>query len=210
MEVPTIMMPRQKALEKLEGYRERLRKGADAEYEAAVKGYEALAAGKVLLDLVDVYAGVDTDEKDRPALAIARADRNQVYFSWDQERFVFDARSNRYSRKNEDTLVVRVDAGRRADVPKIRKAFPGVDGIYPGHSTGYALVPMVPADVRPNVDMKKCHVLWEVTAWADNRISAVSSDPYLVQHLAGSLWVVLAEWDLTPLEQAITRGRLDR
>ncbi|MGH9818397.1 MAG: hypothetical protein ACRD6I_20225 [Candidatus Acidiferrales bacterium] len=209
MDVPTMMMPKQKALEKLDAYRERLRKGADAEYEAAVKGYEALAQGKVLLDLVDVFADVPYDEKERPMLAIARADRKQVRFSWDRGVLVFDTRTNYYAPlKVGETLGVRVDAGRLPLITKTKEAY----GEYGDAGTvqGHALVPMVPADVRPNVDPKKCHVLWEVPAWADNRITAAPADPYLVQHLAGTLWVVLAEWELTPLEMAITRGRQDR
>jgi len=202
MEVPTIEMARTKALEKLGSYRSQLQRRADAEYEAAVAGYQALADGKVLLDLVDVFAGIRTDHKDRPALAIARADRDQVEFEWArfQNVFVFDARKNGFGRPDSD-LVIRVDAGRARDTKKAAEPWQG---------RGYALVPMIPADVRPRVDVKKCHVLWEVPEWADNRISATPSDPYLVQHLAGSLWVVLAEWELTPLEQAITRGRIDR
>jgi hypothetical protein len=201
MEVPTIQMARQKALDKLESYRHQLTKRADEEYEAAVTGYKALADGKVLLDLVDVFAAVPTDHKDRPALAIARADREQVEFCWSRSQplFIFDARKNGYG-KDDSTLVVRVQAGRLRDTRKAPETW---------QSRGYALVPMVPADVRPRVDLKKCHVLWEVPEWADNRISAAPSDPYLVQHLAGTLWVVLAEWELTPLEQAITRGRID-
>lgn len=198
MNVPTIEITKSQALQKLESYREQLRRRADGEYEAAVKGYEALAAGKILIDLVEVFRDVPTDDKDRPMLAIARADRRQVQFEWSQRnQFRFDARSQYSAGRPGPTLVVSVDAGRQCKVQTWL-------------SRGYALIPMVPADVRPNVDLKKCHVLWEVPVWADNRIRTTPpTDPYLVQHLAGSLYVVLAEWELTELERAITRGRAE-
>lgn len=199
MNVATIEMSRQKALDKLQSYRGQLQRRADSEYEAAVEGYKALADGKILLDLNDVFANVPTDHKDRPMLAIGRADRRQIEFRWSNQRFLFDARNNGYGPPS-GSLVVRVDAGRARDFKKASSEW---------DSRGYALIPMVPADVRPNVDMKKCHILWEVPEWADSRISRAPSDPYLVQHLAGTLWVVLAEWELTPLEMAITRGRIE-
>lgn len=35
-------------------------------------------------------------------------------------------------------------------------------------------------------------------------------DPFLLKHLGGTLYVVLAQWDLTPLEQAVLAGRLEQ
>jgi hypothetical protein len=202
-------MSRQQALNKLGKYREQLARRADNEYEAAVAGYQALADGKVLLDLEEAFVDVPTDAKDRPMLAIGRADRRQVYFSWlNRTRFQFSTAINSAGRES-DTLVVTVGAGREFNNTGKVKARDGVArSEWP--VGGYALVPMVPADVRPNVDMKKCHVLWEVPEWADQRVGTSPTDPYLIQHLAGSLYVVLAEWELTPLERAITRGRIDR
>ena len=131
-------------------------------------------------------------------LAIGRADRKQVRFHWDgQSNYVFDAVAHRWGR-TYPSLSVRVPSGVPRDA-----------SVESWKSDGYALIPMVPADVRPNVALNKAHVLWEVPEWADSRITNAPTDPYLIQHLAGSLWVVLAEWDLTPLERAITRGRIE-
>jgi hypothetical protein len=73
---------------------------------------------------------------------------------------------------------------------------------------GYALIPMIPADVRPRDALENCYVLWEVEHWADRPIRATPDrDPYLLKHLAGDLYAVIAEWDLTELERAIMQGR---
>jgi hypothetical protein len=47
-----------------------------------------------------------------------------------------------------------------------------------------------------------------VEQWADTRIGArPDRDPYLLRHLHGDAYAVLAEWDLTPLEQLVMTGR---
>lgn len=76
---------------------------------------------------------------------------------------------------------------------------------------GYALVPMVPADAREeagNPQLSKCWILWEVERWADKRIGAVPDrDPFLLKHVGGELYAILAAWDLTDLERAVMAGR---
>ena len=74
--------------------------------------------------------------------------------------------------------------------------------------TGFALVPMVPADVRPKGALSNFFVLWEVQAWASRaQVMQPDRDPYLLKHLAGDLYAVVAEWELTDLERAIMTGR---
>lgn len=196
MNVPTIEMPAEDAKAKLAAYRAQLRRRADEEYEAAAAGYEALAEGKPLLNLTDAinFAGLGDD--GRPRLAIARADRKQVEVTgWGAPRdhIRFNATSPNFSTWGySGTLMVNV----RWNEPGIKM------------KNGYALVPMVPADVRPSGQLKDYFILWEVEAWSDRRIGAQPDiDPYLLHHLAGDLYTVEAAWDLTELERAIMAGR---
>jgi hypothetical protein len=83
---------------------------------------------------------------------------------------------------------------------------------YPNRGHGFALVPMIPAAVRLTLPTgttdRDSFILWEVEEWADRRIgSRADRDPYLLRHLGGDLWAVLAEWDLTELERAVMAGR---
>jgi hypothetical protein len=73
---------------------------------------------------------------------------------------------------------------------------------------GYARVPMIPANVRPKTGAEQdWYILWEVEKWADNQRSIIPDlDPYLLKHLGGSLYAVLAEWDLTDLERSIMKA----
>ncbi len=68
---------------------------------------------------------------------------------------------------------------------------------------------MVPADKRPDKgQLHDWHILWEVDQWHDrSQTLTASRDPYLLKHVGGDLWAVLAEWDLTPLEMAILEAR---
>lgn len=205
MNVATITMPPHKAREKLAAYRDALKRRANEEYAAAAQGYEALAAGKALLDLDEAFRACPQDAKGRPKIAIARADRRRVTFrlqDGDHKVAIFDASDSALPRTYVGSLIVRVpyvdDPAKKVDVWSVR---------------GHALVPIVPADIAPGVpgrNFKACHILWEVEQWADRPIgSRPDRDPYLLKHLAGSLYVVEGAWDLTPLERAITNGRRD-
>lgn len=73
-----------------------------------------------------------------------------------------------------------------------------------------ALVPMIPADVRETGRKAAIHpgedrwfILWEAV-WTP----VPPRDPILLEHVAGSLYSVLAQWDLTDLERALMAGEL--
>lgn len=66
-----------------------------------------------------------------------------------------------------------------------------------------ALVPMVPPALHPARHLRNYHIIWDAV-W----IKEPPRDPLLVKHLAGFLYAIVAAWDLTPLEQAVMRGRL--
>lgn len=199
MNVPLIEMNREEALVKIDAYAAQLRRRADEEYSAAVAGYRALADGKRLLNLTEAINHAGLGDDGRPRLAIARADRRQVKVetAWPSadRRLLFDATSRNFHRWDYmGSLVIHI----RWNDPQIRMR------------TGYALVPMVPADVRPRGNLRDYFILWEVEEWADHRLrTEPDRDPYLLTHLAGDLYVVEAEWDLTPLERAIMSGRRD-
>ena len=197
MNVPTIEMEPDAAQAKLDAYKQQLRRRADEEYEAAVAGYEVLAAGKPLINLTDAFNHTGLGDDGRPRLAIARADRKHVMVISRQDGQVrFDATAANYSTwgyVGALVIDVRLDGVERRAL-----------------RTGYALIPMVPADVRPKGNLRNFFILWEVEEWADRRFQTEPDlDPYLLQHIAGDLYAVIAEWDLTELERAIMAGRRD-
>lgn len=191
MNVPTITMDPKVAQAKLEAYQLQLRRRADEEYKKAAEGYAALATGKPLLNLTDAFTTAGLHQDGRPKLAIARADRRQVFMRWRSGAFWFSALKNPYQTSYQGDL--------RISIP-----------FEPKNSwvEGYSLVPMVPAEVRPSEPLKNFFTLWEVERWADRPLMTIPDyDPYLLRHLAGDLYIVEAEWDLTELERAIMTGR---
>lgn len=200
MDVELIQMDPAAARERLHMYRDALKRRADAEYEAAAMGYEALAKGTPLVDIAEVFQACPVDAKGRPRLAIARADRKQVEFRaeghwWGSSPTVTEYRFDAASPNGNYLIEVRVpvDIEVGSERPK----------------TGFALVPMVPPDVEPRkAILRKRSILWEVEAWSDRRIGATPDrDPYLLEHVTGTLYAVVGAWDLTPLEQAVMTGR---
>lgn len=203
MNAPTISMPREIAQQKLDAYRESLRRRADDEHAALARAYEALAEGTPLLSLQEAITAGGTFEDGRPRLAVARADRRHVSV---------------YSRRAGAALVLAFDARRDAgrwdhrhragslviELP-IMEGGPGVV-----NQQGYTLVPMIPADVRNRMtgQPKDHFILFEVEAWSDRPLNArANPDPFLLRHLGGDLYAVVDEWDLTEVELLVMQGR---
>jgi len=64
----------------------------------------------------------------------------------------------------------------------------------------------MPPEHRPSHHPRNYLMLWEAE-WSVDQ-SVPPGDPALLSHIGGDLYEVLAEWDLTPLEQAVLAGRV--
>lgn len=205
MNVDLIKMDPAEAREQLREYRAELHRRADAEYQAVAAGLEALAQGTPILNLTDAIRGGGFDEKMRPRLAVARADRKQVRFRWGGHTTSGEFDSSAGTAHQGAGLVLPMDFGRR-------HGWRHPEG-WTATVEGYALVPMIPAKarresgVRPTSD-RRHFILFEVEEWSDTRLQArPDRDPFLLRHLGGDAYAVLAAWDLTPLEQMVMAGR---
>jgi hypothetical protein len=202
MNVPLIQMDPAEAREQLRDYRRALHNRADAEYEAVARGLSALADGTPILSLTQALAATGRSNDGRPRLAIARADRRQVMF----EAYGMGWCGFFSGRVGEWGWRARGNWGATSDI-----RVPGpplADGEHP--KRGFSLVPIIPAQVRNAVRFQahRVFILWEVERWADTPLRAEPDrDPYLLRHLHGDAYAVLAEWDLTPLEQLVMAGR---
>jgi hypothetical protein len=202
MNVPMIGMPAEKARVELRAVRAALHRRADAEYEAIARGMQAVVDGALgIISLAEAIQAGGFDTRGRPKLAVARADRRHVEFSWARRGgggtlAHFDARRRGYS--GGETLVRAVPVARPAGAALDRAG------------RGFALVPIIPPKVRNAVRFRdrETYILWEVEAWSDTPLeSRPDRDPYLLRHLAGDAYAVLAEWDLTEMERMVMAGR---
>lgn len=200
MNVATITMDKDKAREKLRAFRAERHKDADEFYRGCEAGYSALAEGTPLIRLDEAIRNGGFFDDMRPKLAIARADREQVFFRWNAHSTTaqFNAnKSHRWGRQFE-SLMCDVDL-------KQQHGMKYSGGKYDKTVEGFARVPAVPADARPATgQLRDWFILWEVEEWADKPFTAEPPrDPFLLKHIGGQLYAVLAEWDLTELERAV-------
>lgn len=193
MDVPTLTMPADLAQEKYEEYKAALATREATEEDSTIMlGYKALAAGKQLLDLHQVFRACPVDDKGRPRLAVARADWQFCHHrggSWRNPNRAVFARSSDYLNRRGNTGNVAIP---RAMMPQK----------WNGESEWRALVPIIPAPIRPAGDLSRFHVLFEAE-WQP----VAPKDPLLLSRMSGSLYVILAAWDLTELERAVLAGR---
>lgn len=131
-----------------------------------------------------------------PKLALARADWSFVWTWWSVNRggrFVFANRAKRWGR-----------AGDRQESHNVAVRFAPLAGVNMSGLGGKAQVPLIPIRHKPRgADLSRYRLLFEAE-WA--RVPPV--DPLLLRHIGGPFYVVLAQWDLSPLEQAVLRDKL--
>ena len=201
MNVAEITMPVDEAKAKVNAYRNALRRRADAEYRVALTAYEELAAGKTLINIDEVFATAELNELGLPNIAIGRADRIEVraYRRSDEHNCEFSTEAVAMSNYGWVGRYPQLTINCRLSDPTPSKSW----------AKGYALLPMIPPEVRPKGQLRDYFILWEVDHWSKEpktRIAPV--DPILLKHLTGPLYVVMGTWDLTEVERCIVVGRV--
>lgn len=199
MDIDFITMGAKEARKTYNDYRKAVRErygslaAASTADATMVRAYRELAQGRQLLDITKVMQTVGQDLEGRPILAICRADAHwcRCWRSM-QGELVF--------RKEDDSSI----GWWAMRVRKTRGDVGCPVGTLPEHKElvrGRAMVPEIPIYLRPHDDLSKYHILWEAT-W----VPLPPADPILLKRLGSGLFVVLAQWDLTPIEQAVLRG----
>lgn len=162
--------------------------------------YYNLKQGKTVIDIFEAMKKADTNKEGDPRLAICRADAKEVYFekqsvgsgsfshedfgSWNKGSYRYDIQlpSNTFSdwkfKEGSDWEINR---------KRIKTK-----------------VPIIPAHLLPKGKLENYYILWETKEW---ETLPERKDPFLLKRISNNLFVVLAEWDVTKLEQSIIRGR---
>jgi hypothetical protein len=150
--------------------------------------YKALMkAGTRLIHLPNVIREGGWTKEWLPKLAVARASDKQVTFvCGDSPYFQGDPWMQIKPTPNIFPAEVRNTEWRK-------------NHSYPNRAT--ALVPAVPPNLRPD-DLAKYHILWE----AEWKFQA-PGDPILLSQVNDDMYAIVAQWDLTPLEQRILESR---
>jgi hypothetical protein len=197
MDLTTIEMPKDEALQAFREYRDAVRERHDQELEQIMRGYRELARGRQLVNIVDVMRRGGQQENGMPNLAICLADERWC---------MVDASSHGRS----ITFIGFRDEARGWPGPhrsvKRRVRVAGFDKVPDWAVTRElaAMVPIVPPALRPAHHLRNFHVLWEAQ-W--ERRPRPPGDPALLKRIGGDLFAVVAVWELTELERAVLSAR---
>jgi hypothetical protein len=192
MNLRTIEMSKAEAHAALMAYRSAVKERHNDEYDACVRGYQALERGHKIISLNQTIAAGGADEEGCPRLAVARADQRIVRFDrYADGSLVFGPNGDAHWGRTARGLVTRLPPNTLASGKRISS------------HQHQAVVPFVPPQYMPKRGkLKLFHILFEAE-WSPTP----PVDPALLRHIAGDLWVVVTTWNLTPLEQLVLGGR---
>lgn len=186
MQVAEVKMNAWDAREAFALYRKHVGPKSSAEDKLIMESYRQLSRYKRVLDIVETMRLAGLDANWRPKLAICRADQRRVIFEWTWARYMnFSWRGGR----SPNSVGVELPSA-----PLV-----GWDTLQRMRAT--AIVPLIPPHIRPKTNLHHYRILWEAN-W-----DAPPVDPILLRPIGGNLYVICAQWDLTPLERAVLNGR---
>jgi hypothetical protein len=187
MNVQTIQVDPAHALQKLDEYKQATKNERHEQDVMLRRAYKLAAKGYRLINVAAALKETGLNEKGQPRLALARADWKDVVFTfswWRSGKRCF----SHIDRPQENYI--------RYEIP---------DEIYPAELlTNKHLkspVPHIPPSARPRYKLENYHILFEVKSWEE-----YPADPYLLKHVHGWIYAVIAEWELSPLELMILGG----
>lgn len=182
----------------------------EREDEELLIAYRALTREQRIINVESALIKAGVDSKYLPRLAIGRADWETCYFwgshmGYSSQACVFakdrwvshrelrpasgDTKKHIHFRRDIFSSNTWNEDWRKASrLP-----------IYPVK----AVVPLVPAQFRPDGDLSDYHLLWE-PVWEP----VPPVDPILLKKISSKFYVVLAQWDLTEVERSVLTGRL--
>lgn len=182
-------------------YRTALRENKNQDYKDLTKAYNQLKGGRKLVDIFKAIQKGGIDENTyHPKLAIAQAKCTKVLCKYRQQGSVDYI--NTYKTKLWRWNVRKEDISLSNCLPAIPK-----EKFVNQWQSDFQLeapVPIIPAKVMPKILTDDYYVLWEVDEWK----LIPPTDPYLLKRITKTLFVVLAGWNLTPLEKSVMHGRM--
>lgn len=192
MQVDQLTFDKAEAEKLLRKYREHkaYQKPIDAEIERIAK---LVTSGKAVIRGIGSVTLAGLNEARLPKLAIMRADQPWCHFkgSRDGSGTMLSGLTFAYGNTTR-ARVFNFEPG----------ALPDVDS-----SKAYrAMAPHMPPDVRPNRGLENYTLLWEAEwQWVP------PVDPILARRIGNSdFFMVLAQWDLSPIERFVMQARIGR
>lgn len=234
MQLPTLTVTREDAAAEVQRYRRARRESIvlTREDERMLQAYNAIARGHTVIDLHRALALGGTVTKPAVVNRLVKGTWTDITLDVELPRLCAFRADQRWAWcdgiARDGTVTFRGKLERlwsssrdRAGVGELRlqavELFPRSDhrrSLGQREPAFRALLPTVPPHLRPTrnlyrqkvaVDLRGYLVLWEAEWELDRTVPP--GDPALLKHLGGTLYRVDAQWDLSPVEQAILAGR---
>lgn len=160
--------------------------------------YREIAKGNTVIKALESIVSAGAHADGTPKLGLVRADQTRCIMRRGHDGH-FSMSAPGYENRTRAAAEMRFEFP-EGSLPPMRD---------PSHPTGWwqpreAIVPIIPLHLRPRTGLDGYHILWEAE-W--NR--TVPIDPFLLKRLGkGDLWLVVAAWDLTPVERAALQSRV--
>lgn len=188
MNVNTILISPEEAYIKLDEYKSLTERQRTDEDRLLLSLYSRIKTGGRCLNLASAFKQTGLNEQGQPRMAIARADWRNVNFmprvdfsgNWGVSGaggFTDRARWNSQASQRNIALPKNTFSN-QLTIRQLRSP-----------------VPHIPPSIRPEFALSNYHILFEVKEWEEYPV-----DPFLLRRISGMLFVVEAEWELTPLE----------
>ncbi len=199
MDIGLVVMPKHQARKAFVEYREAVRERHSAEDEAIMRCYRALSQGKQVVNIQDAMRQAGEDSQGLPRLAVMRADQERAFLDrFDDGRLHFKPESGSWGSQARTV---------NFHFPRGTLSFRGPESWQ--YSEWQSIAPVIPPALRPQPKLSNYVLLWEAEWQPVQQPAVAPRDPALLKHLGGSLYAVLATWDLTDVERMVlgmTRG----
>ena len=167
----------------------------DREDDMLREVYKNISRGLRVLHLPTAFLGAGLNKQFLPVIAIARADTKQCRMYLNNEVLKFADSSDPWNPRKQVELPRRLLPAELTDAAwRTRNSHPSV-------GLAVAQVPSIPPQYRPE-EPHKYYILWEAE-WS----IMPPVDPILLKKVTPDHYVVVAQWDLTPVEQSVLMGR---
>jgi hypothetical protein len=195
MNVDTLTVSKDTAVRKIADIKGLKRSQRTEEDDALLSLYTSVAKhGARVITLSAAFRQAGLNEKGKPRLAIAAGHWPKVFF-----RREFAANGGGKFRQKQAGWWNRGNHTPGASLQEILIPAGTFENVGRVHDTLATQVPYVPAEVRPKFHLRNYHILFEVEKWTVE----MPVDPFLLKHIMGETYAVLAEWELTPLEASL-------
>lgn len=179
---------RERARELYRDYKKHLHYAKPVDREIG-RAYQLLAQGKLVIRVEASLKNAGLNAKGYPVLALARADWKETFCTvkGDGSAIFSLVEWPRGNSQHYDLPPATFELGRANRANRAR-----------------TIPPIIPLNVRPKRGLQNYSILWEAE-WTP----VPPHDPLLLRRIGkADLWLVVAQWDLTEVEQAVLATRV--